>query len=202
MKKSLLIIAFSSLSFCALFAQGNEFIFNWQIAVPGQGLEDLLQKTSFQGWNIEYRRALTNTITVGGSLGFNVFHEEIEESTWHFDNTAVTSQNQRYAHTVPITVTAHFNPLRNEGSPVQIFMGGGLGTAYVNQEVWAGSYTFQKDSWNFIVYPEVGLRYVMSDETALYFSTQYMYVPSGNFDNGDLTYWNFKLGFSFGTHRW
>lgn len=202
MKKLFLLIAFSVSSVSLLLAQGNEFNFSWQIATPGQGMEKLLQKTSFQGWNIEYRRALSNTITVGGSIGFNVFHEEIKQATWHFDNTAVTSQNQRYAHTVPLTVVGHFNPLRNQGSPIQIFMGGGLGTAYVNQEVWAGSYEYRKDGWNFIVYPEVGLRYVMSDETALYFSTQYMYVPSGNYDNNDLSYWNFKIGFSFGSHRW
>ena len=202
MKKLLVILGLSLLSLNSLIAQGNEFVFSWQIAVPGQGLEDLLQKTSFQGWNIEYRRALTKTFTLGGSIGFNVFHEEIKEATWNFGTTAITSQNQRYAHTVPITLSAHFNPLRNEGSPVQIFMGGGLGTAYVNQEVWAGSYTFRKDGWGFNVYPEVGLRYVMSDQTALYFSTQYMYVVNANYDNGDVSYWNLKFGFSFGTHRW
>jgi len=202
MKKALIIFMLSIASIGFASGQGNEFIFNYQIAIPGQGLQDLLEKSSFQGWNIEYRRALTNTITVGGTIGFNVFHEEIKEATWQFDNTTITSQNQRYAHTFPIMATVHFNPLRNEGSPIQIFMGGGLGTVYVNQEVWASSYEYRRDGWNFGMYPELGLRYVMSDETALYFSAQYMQVLNANYNNNNVSYWNLKLGFSFGTHRW
>ncbi len=202
MKKILYILAFSIVGSTFAHAQGNEFNFSWQFAMPGEGIKNIIDKTSFQGWNIEYRRALSNNFTVGGTVGFNVFHEQIEKSTWYFDNTAITSRNQRYTQTVPINLTAHFNPLRNQGSPVQIFMGVGVGTAYVNQEVYAGFYTFKKDTWAFNAYPEIGLRYVMSDETALLFSTQLMWMPGASYTGGDITYLNFKLGFSFGTHRW
>jgi hypothetical protein len=60
MKRILLIaIIISSFSYTTK-AQGNEFIFNWAIAAPGEGIEDLIDKTSFQGWGFEYRYALSH----------------------------------------------------------------------------------------------------------------------------------------------
>jgi hypothetical protein len=136
------------------------------------------------------------------AVNWNIFHQEIERSTWTFDDIAITSRNWRYTHTVPLSLNAHFNPLRNEGNKLQMFIGGGLGTSYINQEVWAGFYTFRHETWTFHAYPEIGLRWVMSDQTALLFSTQFMYMPGASWTGGDVTYWNFKLGFSFGKHKW
>lgn len=205
-KHSQFTIIFLLVAFTA-FSQGNEFVFSWQIASPGNGIKTIedrtfIDKTSFQGWNFEYRRALSNTISVGGSVAWNIFHEDIDKSTWIFDNVAITSRNWRFTHVVPISVNAHFNPLRNNGSPIQLFMGAGLGTSYVNQEIWAGTYEFRHETWAFHAYPELGLRYVMSDQTALCFSTQYMVVTNASYAGETINYWNFKLGFSFGRHKW
>jgi hypothetical protein len=202
MKKVLLIAAIMFSLAGTTKGQGNEFIFNWQIAIPGEGITGLVDKTSFQGWGFEYRYALSHQFTVGAGINWNIFHEEIEKSTWQFKDVAITSRNWRYTHTVPLSVNAHFNPLRNEGHPLQIFLGGGIGASYVNQEIWAGFYTFRHEAWSFHAYPEVGLRWVMSDQTAILFSSQFMYMPSASWTDGELTYWNFKLGFSFGRHRW
>jgi hypothetical protein len=184
------------------FAQGNEFIFTWQIAPPIEPLSNIISKTSFQGWAFEYRRAFSKTITVGGSVGWHVFHQEIEKSTWNFDNVAITSRNWRYTHTVPITANFHYNLLRNEQSKWQFFGGLGIGAAYVNQEIWAGMYTFRNETWGFHAFPEIGMRYVMSDQTAFFLSTQFMTIFNGHYTDDHLSYWNIRLGFSFGRHKW
>lgn len=202
MKKIILSVLLAGALQIVSQAQGNEFIFTWQIAAPGEELRKIVDKTSFQGWGFEYRYALTNTLTVGGALTWNIFHQEIDKSTWQFENTTITSRNWRYTHVVPVSVNFHFNPLHNQGARVQVFAGGGIGGNYVNQEVWAGLYTFRHEKWNFHAYPEVGLRYVMSTQTALFLSGQFMYIPGASFTGNDLTYWNIRLGFSFGTHRW
>ncbi len=202
MKKITISFAFMLLFCSSILAQGSEFIASWHIGIPSQGITNYIAKTSFQGFGFEYRYALNQQFTVGGSISWNVFSEEKDISTWTFDNLSVTSHNWRFGHMVPILVNAHFNPMRNTGNPLQIFMGGGLGTSYVNQEIWPGMYTYRHETWSFVAYPEIGLRYVMSNETALYFSTQYMFLPNANYDNNNIGYWNLKLGFSFGAHRW
>ncbi len=200
--KKIVITLFLLMGMTASYGQGNEFIFTWQIAPPVKPLSDIISKTSFQGWAIEYRRAFSNTITVGGSVGLHVFHQEIEKSTWDFGEIAITSRNWRYTHTVPITANFHYNLLRNEQSKWQFFGGVGLGACYVNQEIWAGMYTFRDESWGFHAFPELGMRYVMSDQTAFFLSTQFMTVFNSHYTDDHLSYWNIRLGFSFGRHRW
>jgi hypothetical protein len=201
MKKFILIAALASSASFAAFAQGNEFIFTWNAGIPTGGFTSFMSKTSLQGWAIEYRRAITKTASVGGSIGLNVFAQEHDRYTWVFDDVAITAHDWRYAHVVPLLVNAHFNPLRNLQTPWQVFVGAGLGASYVNQEIWAGMYDFRNENWGFSFYPEAGLRYVMSTQTALMLSAQYLTVVNGNFTGDNLSYWNIRLGFSFGSHR-
>ena len=202
MKKLLLVLSFFVAVQGAVNAQGNELMFNWQIGIPGPELNQLIDKTSFQGWAFEYRYAFNNRFTVGGNFNWTIFHQEIDKSTWNFDNVDITSRNWRYTHVVPLSVTFHFNPLSNHGAKTQLFMGGGLGGNYLNQEVWAGMYTFRHENWGFHAYPELGFRHVMSDQTAWFVSGQFMWLPGASYTGEDLTYWSIRVGLSFGTHRW
>lgn len=190
-----------AISMVSGYSQGNEFVVSWQIAAPGKEIKRMIDKTSFQGWSFEYRRSVTDRISVGGNISWNIFHEEVERSTWEFPEIAVTSRNWRYTHVVPLSATFQYNPYKNTGKDFQWYIGGGLGGSYVNQEIWAGMYSFRFEKWSFHAYPEVGLRYVMSDQTALLFSAQYMYLPQGSNTGNDLTYLNFRVGLSFGKHR-
>lgn len=201
MKNLILISAFVASLSLKSFGQGNEFIVTWNFGIPTAPLSDIVSKTSLQGWAFEYRRAMTKTLSVGGSVGLNVFHQEHDKYTWHFDDFAITAHDWRFAHVVPLTVNAHFNPLRNMQTPWQVFAGAGMGATYVNEEIWAGIYSFRQEMWGFHFYPEVGVRYVMSNQTALLLSTQFMTVLSGHYTGENLHYWNVRLGFSFGTHR-
>ena len=201
MKKNYIaLVLFVFLGFQAL-SQGNEFIFTWQVGVPAKPLTEIITKTSFQGWAFEYRRAFTKTITAGVATGLHVFHEEHDKSTWTDGNLSLTAHNWRFAHVVPLTVNFHYNPLRNLQTPWQVFVGGGLGGAYVNEEVWAGIFTLRQEQLGFHFYPEVGLRHVMSDQTAWMLAVQFMTVVDGHFNDENLHYWNIRLGFSFGQHR-
>lgn len=182
-------------------AQGNEFIFTWQAGVPAKPLTNIITKTTFKGWAFEYRRALTKTITAGVATGLHVFHEEHDYSTVTDGNLSLTAHNWRFAHVVPLSVNVHFNPLRNRQTPWQVFAGGGFGGAYVNEEVWAGMFTLRQEQWGFHYYPEVGVRHVMSNQTALLLAVQFMTVVNGHFNASNLHYWNVRLGFSFGAHR-
>lgn len=201
MKKLLFIAVLAGGLGLQAFAQGNEFIFTWNFGMPTAPFSGLVSATSLQGWAIEYRKAISNTVTVGGSVGLNVFHQEHDRYTWNFDNIAITAHDWRYAQVVPLVVNAHYNPLRNLQTPWQVFVGGGIGATYVNEEVWAGMYDFRDENWGFSFYPEAGLRYVMSTQTAFMLSAQYMTVLGAHYTGDNVGYWNIRLGFSFGTHR-
>ena len=82
-----------------------------------------------------------------------------------------------------------------------MFAGAGLGGSYVNEELWAGMYTFRQETWGFHFYPEIGLRHVMSDQTALLVAIQYMSVLNAHINDQNLHYVNIRVGFSFGQHR-
>ena len=73
-------------------------MFNWQIGIPGSEIKELIDKTSFQGWEFEYRYTLSNHFTVGGNFNWSIFHQEIDKSTWNFDQVDLRSRNWRSKH--------------------------------------------------------------------------------------------------------
>lgn len=155
--KILLIGIFLMLFGVSSFGQGGGFWnFNWNMGFPmGTESTDFIDQPSFRGFSIEGRGFVTNTITVGGIAGWNVFYENFGWTTEYLENNkTLYGYKRRSLNIMPLMVTAHYYFL--QGS-VQPYIGAGLGTYYIESRDMMGIYYLQDKGWHFGLAPEVGV---------------------------------------------
>ena len=128
--------------------------FNYIMGFPVGDFKDFINKSSFRGFNFEYRHFLNDNMSVGGYIGWNGFYEETGRSTYTFDNGAITGVLYKYLYVLPIYANLHYYPF--PGDPVQPFAGLAFGAIYLNKESQMGILSIYKDSWHFGLAPEIG----------------------------------------------
>jgi len=110
--------------------------FNYIMGFPVGDFKDFINKSSFRGFNFEYRHFLNDNMSVGGYIGWNGFYEETGRSTYTFDNGAITGVLYKYLYVLPIYANLHYYPF--PGDPVQPFAGLAFGAIYLNKESQMG----------------------------------------------------------------
>ncbi len=179
------------------------FGMNYHISLPSGELNDFIENTSFRGFSFDYEKFLNKKISVGGHIGWSIFHEETDKETFNFGadqgfaNTAgaINAKLWKYTHVIPIEVKAKYYYNAVENAPGRMFFGAGLGTSYVNQEVWVGQTEFKQDNWYFSFYPELGFDFNVSGNSHFQFAGQFNNVVNGHFGEDMLNFWSLKAGF-------
>ena len=183
------------LSIQTLVAQ-EQFGISYVISIPNNNLNKLLDgKASFRGISFEYRHFVSDQISIGGNSGWTVFNNTSPQQTYSKDGVSFNAKTWSFTHTVPIQISGRYH-FSKEGGMAQPFAGLGLGTTFINQEVWIGLATIKESHWNFSFYPEAGFIIDLGGTDAI-ISTQYNYVVNGHFQKKGLDYWNFKFGVLF-----
>ncbi len=187
------------------FERGGDELFgiNYHISLPSGNLNDFISATSFRGFSLDYEKFVNRNISVGGSIGYSIFHEESDKETFNFGadqgfaNTAgaVTAKLWKYTHVVPVEVKAKYYYNAVEDAPGRMFFGAGLGASYVNQEVWVGQVEFREDNWRFSFYPELGFDFNVTGRSHFQFAGQYNNVVNGHYGEEMLNFWSLKAGF-------
>lgn len=157
MKKIIISISlFLLLSATTAFSQGGGmWNFQWAMGFPMGETSDFISKASLRGFNIEGRGYVTDNILIGGRGGWNVFYQNLDNTTLELDgSTTVYGYQQRNMNAVPLMATAHY--AFNQGSVVP-YIGIGLGTYFIQNRGYLGIYYFEEDAWHFGFCPEVGV---------------------------------------------
>lgn len=196
MKKIFLTLAISFFAIGGLMAQGNVVAFSYSMGFATGDLADFIGKPSFRGFNFDYRRMVSENIGVGTSLGWNVFYEEMAKGSYTLGNETITGKQFRYSNQVPLlaSVSYYIKP----GEKLNPFVGLGIGTMYTRRNTDMNLYTLEQEAWNFLLQPEVGVLYSLSDGASL--------LVSGKFNQGfkagsELTeaqsFFTLNIGFAF-----
>jgi len=127
---------------------------NYVMGFPSGDFKDFISEKSYRGITIDYRRFLTDYLSVGGYTGWNGFYEKTDRATYTFDNGAITGVLYNYLYVLPIYAGVYYYPF--PGDPVQPFAGLAFGAVYVNRESQMGILTVYEDSWHFGIAPELG----------------------------------------------
>jgi opacity protein-like surface antigen len=196
-RQFLLVILVLLLGISPMQAQDNIMSMSYNIAIPNAEFNDFQAgRASTRGFNLEYSKYVNWETSIGFNVGWQIFNHTVEKDVYTFDNFAVNAKTWRYTHVVPIMVNAHYNFLRDNA--VELFLGGGTGVYYVNNEVWVGLAEIRFDTWRWGLYPEAGANIQFSDDIGLRLSTKYQFVLNGFLDGEEsLSYWDFRMGFYF-----
>ena len=155
-------------------------------------LGDFIDKPSFRGFAIDYRRMVQPDIGVGFDAGWNVFYSEESDGIYTVENLSVSGKQFRYNNQVPLLVAVDYYMNNDDG--ITPFAGFGIGTMYSKRNTDMGQYTIEEDAWHFAVRPEIGILYEMNE--GMSFSVTGKYYMG--FEAGDLDAQNyFALNFGF-----
>lgn len=172
------------ITFAVVFAKAqhritNLYAFSWEVSFPSN---DLVDKVSYNGARIEYRRFIKENFSVGGALSWNNFNQYYPRSTYeNADQTqAITTDTYRAVFNLPITLTGHYYIA---GGPYfKPYVGLGLGTMYSDQEVYYNIFITEEENWGFIARPEIGalINFNSISDVRMMLSAGYNYATNKN----------------------
>jgi opacity protein-like surface antigen len=131
----------------------NEMVaFSWGGNVPINN--DFTNKTSWNGFKLEYRKMIKPDLSVGFEMSWNGFEQYRPTKTYQLRNGAVTTDFYSYMYTVPVALNAHhyfhFNDM------VTPFAGLALGATYSEEKLYYNIYGSNYYNWGFLISPELG----------------------------------------------
>jgi outer membrane protein W len=204
MKKNRIINLVLPLLIAFLFITSNSFAQRWfgsatyQMGFPAGDTKDFTGKTSFSGFGMDFRYNFQKNASVGFSFGWNLFHERVSETVYINTNNpgAITGTQDRYVNSLPIMANLHYY-IGNRGK-IRPYVGVNLGGYYLLQRFSIGVSTFEEDSWEWGVAPEVGVIIPINRELGFIVNGKYNYTFTGeSLLSGDInhSYMGLNIGF-------
>lgn len=138
------------------FSQGGGlWNFDWNIGFGLGETRDFVSATSLRGFSIDGRGFVSNSVTVGGFIGWNTFFQSDGYETNSFGNTgSVYGYDRKYINAMPLMVNSHYYFSQ---AIVMSYIGLGVGTMYVKDRDFTGIYYVENDAWHFALAPELGV---------------------------------------------
>lgn len=161
-----------------LLLEDNQFIVAWDIAIPTTN--DFLDKTSFNGVKLEYRRLLNTNIAWGVSSGWNSYRQKVDQQLYEAPDgsRAVYTDMIRRVHELPITLNGYY--FLDQTADIKPYAGLGLGALYSLQEAYFNVYEIDEHNWGFLVRPEIGVQYEINYLLGVQAYASYSYATNKN----------------------
>lgn len=186
--------------FCFLFvvnkaySQQGYFTASYSMGFASGDLSDYISAASFRGIGFEYRGYLSNNISAGVDVGYNLFYERKDYDTYTQNTMSLSGVQYRYSHQVPILAVSDY--MFKPGEKFNPYVGFGLGTIYSHRETDMGTFYTKQTAWHFAIKPEIGLIFEANRAMDLKLSAKYLV----GFEAGDLpaeSYFTLNFGFVF-----
>ncbi len=170
----------------------NLFSVAWDVSFPTNN--DFLTKTSLAGFRVDYKKFLTDNLSVGAAISWNSYGQYIERQTYKDGRSAVTTDMDRTIYNVPMTLTAHYyfsGPKR-----VKPFAGLGIGAQYSDQSIYYNIYETDVNNWGFLLRPEIGAYLFFNEGFGMVLGGNYAWSTNKNdaFSINSLTNFGLHLG--------
>ncbi len=197
---SLLSLVFVSASY-AQFGGDTYSAFTYNMGLPTADTKDFANAYSWRGIGLEFRKfsqSKSNT-SFGLSLGWNVFHEETNETiTIANGRGAATGNQDRTINIFPLMVGVQvYGGEEGRARPYVGLYGPGF---VVAQRLDIGVFSFQDDGWNWGLAPEVGMLVpIGGGGTNLLLNVRYNYAFEG-YGRGPYSYIGFNVGFAWSSY--
>lgn len=165
----------------------------YQTALTAGDTKDFVDQFSWRNVGVEGRTMINRDTSVGLFFGWNVFNEEVD-GTVSLSGVDATGYQSRYVNALPMLVTVH--RYLGERSGLRLFLGGGIGTYWIENRFSLGRTSLTVSNWHFGLAPEVGVTFPTQGLMEGYLSVKYNYASEA----GDLkhNYWTFGIGFAAG----
>jgi hypothetical protein len=130
-------------------------IFAWSMGYPVGAVNGFIDEYSFRGMEIEGRYFLTNRISVGAGMGWNLYMMTAPRTTYELNSTAITTTLYRSLETFALRESVHYYFM--DRLPFMPYAGLTVGGADAYFQVLAADLGVGDSGWNFLIGPEVGV---------------------------------------------
>ena len=196
MKKIFALAIFCSfMGINVLFSQEGHFTISYDMSFGLGDLGDFISEPSFRGATAQYRKNLSDNISVGVDAGWNVFYERKDYETYTEGSISLSGIQYRYQNEIPILVSADY--MLSTDKNIKPYAGLGIGTIYCERITDMGIWRLEENPWQFAMKPEIGMLYELNGGTALQLALRYNY----GFKTEELEgqgYLTIGIGFAFG----
>ena len=155
---------------------------------------DFIDKPSFRGVTLDFRKMVQPNIGVGIDAGWNVFYSEESNGVYTSENLSVSGKQFRYSNHIPMLFAVDY--YLHPGEKVNPFAGMGIGTMFSRRNTDMGQYTLEEEAWHFSIRPEIGILFQVNTDFSFSVTGKY-YM---GFEAGDLPaqdYFALNFGFVF-----
>src|SRR5262245_23915948 len=159
-RTTLLSILTAGVSISGL-AQQNFVMLEYPVGFPQGNLKEYIEKNCWRGLGFGYRYLADDNFAVGIDLSDNLFYERKDQATYTWETTSITGVQYRYENIFNVSAQADY--VLGYGEDFRPFLGIGAGAMYVTRDTDFGVYRFHQDAWQFLLQPEVGFSYYLSD---------------------------------------
>ena len=151
MKKTLLLI----LIFAATaFAKDWFFNISYNVAVPGQQMKPFITNTSFLGFGFDARRFVSAHVSLGGSVGHQVFYWKTDDPVT-LQNGFFSGTQYRFMNTIPIMLNMHY--YIGSTDRIRAYLGLNAGGTFAWQRSEMGIVVMEGRQWRWGLAPEAGV---------------------------------------------
>lgn len=192
MKKVIYIIAAMLISFSALSAQ-NIWSLQYSVGIPHGDTKEYADNTSGRGFIVEGKGFVTQKVTFGGFMAWNVFTEEVIGDHIDLGDLDIFGNTYRYINVMPLMASMSYYPNHGHKKAFNPFASIGVGTIFQEQKTDIGTNTIYADGWMFGLAPEVGISYTLPGGFDLIVNYKYM-LGLETTQVSQLSYSNLNIG--------
>lgn len=151
--------------------------------------QEMIESFSWRNFGIEGRVLVREDVSMGVFAGWNVFNEQVDEQI-SFGGADVSGLQARYINAVPLLATVHYYARQSSGRT--LFLGGGIGTYWIENRLEMGTTAVTATNWHFGLAPEVGFSFPLDNGLDGFLSVKYNYALEA--DSIEHSYWTFGIG--------
>ena len=169
----------------------------YDVSIPAGDLKEFIEDPSWLGVSLTFRKQIERNVTAGLMFGWHVFSERTDE-TVQLGNGAATGTQDRYVNSFPIMLNAHY--YLGERGNIRPYVGLNAGGLIVLRRYAIGIISFDDDSWEWGVTPEIGAVVPLNRDTALLLQGRFTYSFTGEDLAGSdmkLAYYGISVGFAW-----
>ncbi len=134
----------------------NLWLGSYNVSIPLSDTKDYIGQTSWLGFTVEARHFLKPNATVGLLTGWTTIYNKSYRVS-QTGSTTVSGVQARYLNIFPLLANGYFY-FGDRDTP-SFYLGGGVGTYWIERRTEVGLYAFTENDWHFGVAPEIGIAF-------------------------------------------
>lgn len=159
-------------------------------------LRSFTDKMSPVGFEYIVEMPVYRGLHLGGSVGYNRFHQVDKRQTYHFENGDVNAKLYRTFSNLSLAVSGRYYVMEPK-SRFNTFAGLRLGVAFATAALMIADYSWLESPIGFLLTPEAGITFQLFDPLSLVASYQYAFTTESFKSVDRASYHALQLGLQF-----